>query len=206
VRDSKYWTLGETIAPAVYLPSLQSSSFTNAAPTLHVRTANTRVVAERIRQLVQEHVPGAAAALTPMSDAVAVATMPARIGALVMGAFGLLGGFLATLGIYGLISYILVQRSREIAIRRAIGASTYHVIRVVVGSSLVLTLCGLAVGITAGMLAAPSLGGLLVDVSPSDPLAVVATALTIVTTSVLASAPLAFRAARVDPLAALKLG
>src|SRR5215212_9142395 len=133
-----------------------------------------------------------------MSQAVAVASMPARVGAVVMGAFGVLGGFLATLGIYGLISYILVQRSRELAIRRAIGASTWHVVRLVVGSSAALTLVGMVAGVAAGMLAAPSLGGLLVEVSPTDPLVIAATASVILTTTVLASAPLALRAARVD--------
>jgi len=188
----------------VYLPSRQSRAFSDPDPTLHVRTANARVVSERIRQRVQELVPGALAAMKPMSDAVAVATIPARVGAMVMGAFGLLGGFLAMLGIYGLISYILVQRSREVAIRRAIGASTRHIIRVVVGSSAALALGGLVVGVTAAALAAPLLGGLLVNVSPRDPLVVAATALTILSTAVIASAPLAFRAARIDPLTSLK--
>ncbi len=200
VRDSKYWTLGETILPMVYLPWLQGPSET----TLHVRTSNPRVVSERIRELVQELVPEATAAIKPMRDAVAVATIPAQIGAMLMGAFGLLGGFLAMLGIYGLISYILVQRSREIAIRRAIGASAHHIVRVVVGSSAVLALGGLVAGIAAAALTAPLLSSLLVGVSPRDPLVVTATALMILSTVVVASAPLALRAARIDPLTALK--
>jgi predicted permease len=204
VRDSKYWTLGEAISPMVYLPWRQSPSFSNPDPTLHVRTSNPRVVSERIRELVQGVVPEASPAMKPMRDAVAVATVPARIGAIVMGAFGLLGGCLAMLGIYGLISYILAQRWREIAIRRAIGASTHHIVRVVVGSSAVLALGGLTAGVAAGALTAPLLGGLLVGVSPRDPLVVTATALMILGTVVVASAPLAFRAARIDPLAALK--
>jgi predicted permease len=204
VRDSKYWTLGESILPAVYLSSRQSRAFSDPDPTLHVRTANSAVVSERIRQLIQELVPGAPAAMKPMNEAVAVATIPARIGAMVMGAFGLLGGFLAILGIYGLIAYILVQRSREVAIRRAIGASTRHIIRVVVGSSAALAVGGLLVGVTAAALAAPLLGGLLVNVSPRDPLVIAATVLTIISTAVVASAPLAFRAARINPLTSLK--
>jgi predicted permease len=200
VRDSKYWTLGEAILPMVYLPWLQSPSDS----TLHVRTSNPRVVSERIRELVQELLPEVTVEMKPMRDAVAVATIPARIGAMMMGAFGLLGGFLAMLGIYGLILFVLVQRSREIAIRRAIGASTHHIIRVVVGSSAALALGGLAAGVAAAALTAPLLSSLLVGVSPRDPLVVAATALMILSTVVAASAPLALRAARIDPLTALK--
>jgi putative ABC transport system permease protein len=130
--------------------------------------------------------------------------MPARVGAMVTGAFGLLGSLLATLGVYGLISYIVVQRSREMAIRRAIGASTRHIVQVVVGSSAALTAAGLMLGLAGGMLTAPLLGGLLVNVSPRDPLVMAATALLVLATAVLASAPPALRAARVDPLTALK--
>jgi predicted permease len=202
VRDSKYWTLGEAVMPVVYLPWRQSSTVSEA--TLHVRTSNPRAVSDRIRELVHDLVPEGTAVMKPMRDAVAVATIPARIGATLMGTFGLLGGFLAMLGIYGLISYILAQRSREIAIRRAIGASTLHLVRVVVGSSAGLALVGLATGVAAGALTAPVLGGLLVGVSPRDPLVVTATALMILGTVVVASAPLALRAARIDPLTALK--
>jgi predicted permease len=202
VRDSKYWTLGEEIAPTVYQPFRQVPA--SHPQTLHVRTANARVTAEQIRQVVHELVPGAAAAMTPMSDAVAVATVPARVGAIVMGAFGLLGAFLATLGIYGVISYIVVQRAREVAIRRAIGASTGHIIRVVVGSSAALALVGVVCGVAAGALSAPVLGGVLIDVSPRDPLVALATLLAVLGTATLASVPPALRATRVDALAALK--
>jgi len=202
VRDSKYWTLGEAIAPAVYLPFRQTPA--SYAPTLHVRTGNARATAERIRQAVHDLVPGAPAELKPMRDAVAAAVVPARVGAMVTGAFGLLGAFLATLGIYGLISYSVAQRSREVAIRRAIGAPTRHIVRIVLGSSAGLTAAGLVLGISSGALIAPVLGGLLVNVSPRDPLTVAATAAVVLATAVLASAPAAVRAARLDPLASLK--
>lgn len=202
VQDSKYWTLGEQITPTVYRPFRQVPAW--YAQTLHVRTANMRMTAERIRQLVHEMAPGAPAAMTPMRDAVAVATVPARVGAIVTAAFGLLGAFLATLGIYGLISYIVVQRSREVAIRRAVGASTGHIVRVVVGSSAALALVGVVLGVAAGAVSAPVLGGLLVDVSPRDPVVALATAFAVLATAVLASAPPALRATRVNALGALR--
>ena len=123
---------------------------------------------------------------------------------MVTGAFGLLGALLATLGVYGLISYVVVQRSREIAIRRAIGAQARHILWEVVGTSAALAAAGLGVGLAAGALSAPLLGSLLVNVSPTDPLTLAATSLVVIATTVLASAPPALRATRLEPLAALK--
>jgi ABC-type antimicrobial peptide transport system permease subunit len=135
---------------------------------------------------------------------VAVAVLPARIGSLVTAAFGLLGALLATLGVYGLIAFIVVERSREVAIRRAIGAPTRHIIRVVVGSSAMLAGSGLVVGLALGALSAPLFGGLLVNVSPRDPLTMVATTLVVLLTAAAASTGPALRAARMDPLAVLR--
>ena len=202
VRDSKYWTIGEATSPAVYLSFRQVPALYPS--TLHVRTRDPRGTAEGIRQTVQELVPGRPAAVTPMRDAVAVAALPARVGALVTGAFGLLGALLATLGVYGLIAYIVVQRSREVAIRRAIGAPTSRIVRVVVGNSAALAAAGMVLGLLAGALSAPLFGGLLVNVSPRDPLTLVAVAFVVLCTAVFASTPAALRAARLDPSGVLK--
>jgi predicted permease len=202
VRDTKYWTLGEEPQPEVYLPIRQLP--TSWAPTLHVRTADFRGTADRIRAAVRELQPGAPADLKPMRDAVAVALLPARIGALATGSFGLLGALLATLGVYGLISYLAVQRSREMAIRRALGAPTGHLVRVLVGSSMSLSVAGLVLGIALGSLTAPLLGGLLVGVSALDPVATAATTFVVLATAALASVPPARQGAQADPLALMR--
>jgi putative ABC transport system permease protein len=172
--------------------------------TLHVRSSNARDTAERIRRDVADLVPGAAPSLRTMTDAVSVASMPVKVGAAVTGAFGGLGAALATLGVYGLISYVVVQRSREIAIRLAIGARTQDVAKDVVGTSAALAGVGLVLGLAGGMLTSPLLGSLLVNVSPRDPLALAGTVLVVLATAVAASAPPAVRAMRLDPLIALK--
>ena len=202
VRDTKYWTIGEAIAPQVYLPFRQEPQ--RFAQTLSVRTLDPRGTAERLRADVQSLLPGAVPKIRPMRDAVAVAVLPARIAAIVTGAFGLVGAALATLGVYGLISFIVVQRSREVAIRRAVGAQTRHILGTVGGSSLRLTIVGLALGLAIGSLAAPLLGSLLVDVSPRDPLALVATAAIVCATAALACVRPTLHAMRLDPLSALK--
>ena len=202
VRDSKYWTLGEPIAPAVYRPFRQA--YAPHPITLHVRTLDPRGTAESIRREMNDLLPGVAPALEPMTDAVAAAVLPARIGAAVTGGFGLLGALLATLGVYGVISYLVAQRSREMAIRRAVGAPAFRIVQVAVGGTMKLAVVGVALGIAGGALAAPLLGGLLVNVSPRDPLTAIATACVVLAASVLASTPPALRATRVDSAAALK--
>ena len=202
VRDTKYWTIGEAITPQVYLPFRQEPQ--RFAQTLSVRTVDPRGTAERLRADVQSILPGAVPKIRPMRDAVAVAVLPARIAAIVTGAFGLVGAALATLGVYGLISFIVVQRSREVAIRRAVGAETRHILGTVGGSSLRLTLVGLTLGLAIGSLSAPLLGSLLVDVSPRDPLALVATAAIVCATAALACVRPTLHAMRLDPLSALK--
>jgi predicted permease len=202
VGDSKYWTIGETTSPTVYLPLRQAPA--SHALTLHVRTSDPRGTAEGLRQAVSELRAGLSPDIRPMRDAVAVAALPARIGAVVTAVFGALGAVLATLGIYGLISYVVVQRSREVAIRRAIGAPTAHIIRVVMGGSAALATAGVIVGLLLGSVSAPLFGGLLVNVSPRDPLTLTAAAVMVLCTALLASAPAALRAARVNPSGVLK--
>ena len=202
VRDTKYWTIGEAITPQVYFPFRQEPQ--RFAQTLSVRRVDPRGTAERLRADVQSILPGAVPKIRPMRDAVAVAVLPSRIAAIVTGAFGLVGAALATLGVYGLISFIVVQRSREVAIRRAVGAQTRHILGTVGGSSLRLTLVGLTFGLAIGSLSAPLLGSLLVDVSPRDPLALVATAAIVCATAALACVRPTLHAMRLDPLSALK--
>ncbi len=202
VRDTKYWTIGEAMTPQVYLPFRQEPQ--QFAQTLHVRTSNPRATAERLRADVQALLPGAVPQIRPMRDAVAVAVLPARVAAIVTGAFGLIGAALATLGVYGLISYIVFQRSREVAIRRAVGAQTRHILGLVGGSSLRLTIVGLVLGLAGGSLLAPLLGGLLVNTSPRDPLALLATVVVVLTTATFACLRPTLQAMRLDPLSALK--
>ena len=202
VRDSKYSTLGETIAPAVYRPFRQA--FADHPLTLHVRTSQTRVTAEQIRATVATLLPGAPIQLRPMRDAVSIAVMPAQVGAIATGAFGLLGAVLATMGIYGLISYLIVLRSREVAIRRAIGASTWHIVRVAAGSIGMLAAAGAGIGLCLGALAAPLFGDLLVGVSPRDPLTLAAALTIVAAVGIAAGLRPTLRAVRVSPAAILR--
>jgi hypothetical protein len=111
---------------------------------------------------------------------------------------------LGVVGIYGVISYVVSQRTREIGIRMAVGAQQSDMIRLFVRHGLLLTLVGLALGLGAAVLLTRLLEALLFGVSPTDPLTYGAVAAILGGISLLASYIPAFRASRVDPVQALR--
>ena len=94
-----------------------------------------------------------------MADAVAVAVLPARIGATATGVFGAIAVALAAFGVYGLVSFSVIQRTREIGIRRAIGATAGDIVRLVVRHHAILIGLGLVIGVTTGALGATAAQG-----------------------------------------------
>jgi predicted permease len=203
VADSKYWTLGEEIEPAVYLPVPQGGSVSDDL-TLHIRTSNPDVTSRAVTQHLLRVAPNGFVQFRTMPDAVAVSVLPARVGAIATAAFAGVAVLLATLGIYGLVSYTVVQRTREIGVRKALGATTAGILAMVLRSSLLLTGIGLALGFLAAVAGAPVIGSLLVGVSPVDPLLLGVAAALVALAVIAASLGPALRAARVDPLRALR--
>jgi predicted permease len=201
VRDSKYRTIGETIRPQIYLPVRQSYM---SEMTLHVRTTDMNGTRAALTREMRQLAPDVMVDVEPMSDAVAVAVMPAQIGAAATGVFGVVAMLLAALGVYGLVSFSVVQRTREIGVRKAIGARTEDILRLVVGGNARLLATGLCVGLGAGVLGAMALRGFLTGVAPMDPLALVSASGIVAGAALLASLVPALRAARVDPLVALR--
>jgi len=129
---------------------------------------------------------------------------PPRFRAAVLLAFGLLALVLALVGIYGVTGYEVTRRTGEIGIRRALGAQTSAVLRLVIGRSMGLVGAGLAAGIAAALAATRALESFLFAVTPLDPATFAAVALGIACVAALASAIPARRAARVDPAVALR--
>ena len=117
---------------------------------------------------LQRLMPGADARIESMAEAVAVAVMPAQVGAAVTGTFGLIAVALAACGVYGLVSFGVIQRTRELAIRRAIGATAADIVRLVIGQHAAPIAVGLVIGVTAGVLGARLLTVFLAGVRPTD--------------------------------------
>ncbi len=123
---------------------------------------------------------------------------------MISGFFGLLAVLLACLGLYGVMSYTAARRTNEIGIRLALGATRASMLGMVLRESLLLVLAGIAIGVPASLAAARLISGLLFGVSATDPATIsMACMLMIVVAAMAALAP-ARRAARVDPMVALR--
>ena len=118
--------------------------------------------------------------------------------------FGLLAAFLACIGIYGLMSYAVTRRTNEIGIRMALGAERYGVLWMVMRESLILVAVGVVIGIPAALAAARLVSSVLFGLKPSDPITITMSALVMVAVAALAGYLPARRAAKVDPMVALR--
>lgn len=201
VRDSKYWTLGETIMPTVYMPFAQRPV---SGVNVLVRSTTPGATARALQTEIVRHDPGLAPEIQPLNNALRAALLPAQVGASFTGAFGVVGTLLTMIGIYGVVSFAVAQRRREIGIRKAIGATTQDIVLNVMRGIGVPVAVGVGTGMILGTLGAYALRSFMVGVSPIDPQTIVATAVLVVGTAAAASALPALRASRVEALDALR--
>jgi ABC-type antimicrobial peptide transport system permease subunit len=127
-----------------------------------------------------------------------------EVGASLAAGLGLLGLILAIVGVYGVMSYSVRQRTQEIGIRIALGARPSDILRIVGRQGLVIVVSGLTVGLLASWLAGRLVSDFLVGVTPSDPLTYVGVSALLAFVAFLASYLPARRASRIDPMVALK--
>jgi predicted permease len=170
VLDIRYRNVDFGSTPFVYLPFRQ---YAMPQTMLVVRTTGGSL-ARPLRQIVAELSPDApAVGILQLDDAMAVSLAPQRVVASVAGTLGLIGVLLAAIGIYGVTALTVSRRTREIAVRAALGAQRSAIIRVVLGQALSLTVRGIVLGIALGVFAGQLLSMFLVGVSPLDPLALI---------------------------------
>ena len=134
-----------------------------------------------------------------------IALLPHRLSALVVGAFGGLALLLASIGLYGVVSYAVSTRSREVGIRMALGADPGSVVRMLMSGGLRLAAIGAVIGFGLSLVAARLLGGLLYGVTTTDPIALGAVALVLGAVALLAAWLPAQRASGVQPVKALRV-
>ncbi|HEV2665630.1 MAG TPA: FtsX-like permease family protein, partial [Blastocatellia bacterium] len=203
VRNGREKGLTADPRPAIYLPLLQSYK---PNLTLHVRTATpSQTVLAAVRREVQ--------ALDPTLPVYNLGTLAEqrdgslyaeRLAATLLTLFGLLALSLAAVGIYGVLSYAVTERTREIGVRLALGARPSDLLKLVVGQGMILTLLGLVIGVGASFALTRLMAKLLYGVSATDPLTFVVIPLLLTVVALLACWIPARRATRVDPLAALR--
>nr|MDQ3308503.1 ABC transporter permease [Gemmatimonadota bacterium] len=195
-------TLGEAPKPFLYLPFAQDYGDNMQ---LLVRTAGAVGAAGgMLRREVRALDPDIVLPVVAPLREVIVALMPQRIIATLIGTFGLVGLLLAAVGVYGVVAYLVVQRTREIGVRMALGARTGDVLRLVLRRGVVLTGIGLGLGLLLSLGLTRFISGLLVGVSPTDPGRFAGVVLLLASVALLASYLPARRATRVDPMVALR--
>lgn len=203
VRDAKYLSVQEAPRPYIYLPLLQNFE---TGMTLHVRTAsNPDAMIGSIRAAVQSidrNLP--LSDVRTMEQNVATSLMPARLGVFLIGVFAALALLLAAIGAYGVMSYSVAQRTREIGIRMALGARRGDVMRLVIGQGMVLSGAGVAIGIAGSIGLTRFVRSMLFGVSPTDPVTFGVVALILIGVAAIASYIPARRAAGVDPMIAVR--
>ena len=203
-RTTKYNGIAEEPIPFIYQPLRQN--YTPQA-TLHVRAAgDASLLAAAVRRQVQELDPTLSVFnVRTLEEQVSNALAPLRINVVVLSAFGALALILASIGLYGVASYSVAQRTREIGLRMALGARPSSVLSMVLGHGLMLV----AIGLVAGIGLAVALAGvvppdLLPNVNARDPWTFGVTSALLATVALVASYIPARRAMRIDPLIALK--
>jgi putative ABC transport system permease protein len=202
-RAAKYGNLLETPKPFFYVPQRQNFSATAA---LHIRTAQgpASMASSLVREIHALDANVAPAELITMREQVDRTTASQRIAVTILGVFGGLALVLAAIGLYGVMASTVSQSTRELALRMALGASTADLLRLVMSKGLALTAGGVILGAAAALELTRLMGYLLYKVSPRDPLAFGAAFLVLTIASLAACFVPAWRAARTDPLHALR--
>jgi putative ABC transport system permease protein len=142
----------------------------------------------------------------PLADDLAREEGPARFAAVLMALFGTLALFLASLGVYGMLSYSVALRTREVGVRAALGADVTQNLRLFVGQGIKLAVAGIALGLGCGLLLARLIASVLYAVQPTDALSLSVAALVLLVAALVASYVPARRAAVADPVQALREG
>ena len=201
-RDGKYWTIGEDPQAFVWFPIRDQLSYNH----LLVRTsAKPETLIGAIRAEFRNLDPNLPVTdVKTLTEHMSLSLFPARAFASLLSAFGLLALTLAAIGIFGVMSYAVSQRTREIGVRIALGAGAKDIFKLVIGRGLSLTLIGVGVGLALAVVGTRFLSSLLYNVSAVDPLTFVGVTLLLVAVAFLACYFPARRAMKTDPMVALR--
>jgi len=200
IRDAKYGDLREGARPTVYEP------LRGVNATLEVRTAgDSAALAPAVREDIQRFNPALrVTSVTLQSTRINNTLLRERLLALLSGFFSVVALVLAAVGMYGVLSYSVIRRTREIGIRMALGAQQSGVARMIVRELLTVIGFGVIAGAAGGFALARYVASLLFEVKPSDAVSLILPVLCLFVSAAIAALAPTLRAARVDPIIALR--
>lgn len=204
VRDFRHFRLPEPMLPAVFLSQLAQPS---SSQTIVLRTKldDPRTLEPAVRAVLRELNKDAPAyQVQTFEQVVSTSLWRQRLQGQVLGIFAVMAMLLAAIGIYGVISYAVAQRTREMGVRMALGAKRSQVAMLVLRQGTRLALVGVGIGITGALLLRGTVAQLLYGIAPTDPLTFIGVPLLLASIAVLATLLPAQRATRVDPVVAMK--
>ena len=201
--DSKYESMGESPKPFFYVPLRQDFE---REPSLYIRTVQPpqTIVAALTREVRALDANLALYETITLQEQVDRSTSPQLVAVTLVAILGGLALLLASVGLYGLMSYAVSQSRRELGLRMALGAGAFNVLRMVISRGLTLTAAGILVGVAMALAMTRMLGGYLYNVNPRDPLAFGSGFAVMTITAIAACLLPAWRATRTDPARALR--
>jgi putative ABC transport system permease protein len=207
VKDIRYAGLGRGAEPSIYFPSRQAPF---ASMTLVIRTAvslSPESLIETLRRRLRDIDPDLPLAhIQTMSEQVAESLSQTRFQTVLLAVFSALALLLGSVGIYGVLSYSVVSRTREIGIRTALGGQRVHILRLILGQGLSLVIRGLVLGIALSLVTGRLIESLLFQVKPADAGNFVGVCALLTAVGLVAGFLPARAASRIDPNVALREG
>ncbi|HZI43500.1 MAG TPA: ABC transporter permease [Gemmatimonadaceae bacterium] len=201
-KNTKYNSLGESPRDFMFLPFAQHY---RSEMVLQVRASGSRLTPKTLRDLVHDldgRLPPVTA--SSLEDDMRIVLLPAELGAALLGVFGVLALLLGSIGIYGVTSYSVAQRTREMGIRAALGATARDLVQLVASQSMRVVMIGAAIGLVLAFGAARLLTAQLYGVSAVDPLTFIGMPVVLLAVAFTATLIPARRATRADPAEALR--
>ncbi len=202
--DNKFQDMHEEFLPFMYFPATQEEKPSPDDQILIRSSLPLTNLIGSIKETIADVHPGIDLEFLVFNTRIQNSLLQDQLMATLSGFFGFLAALLAAIGLYGVISYMVIQRTKEIGIRMAIGAERADVLRMILREATMLTVAGLVIGTGLALGSAQAAKSLLFGLKPRDPLTLVMAVVTLSAVAALASFLPAYRASKLDPLTALR--
>jgi len=204
VGDVRKHSLETAPRPTIYVNYRQRPRRTDQFDVVLRTSSDPAAVTSSVRRVLTQLDPTVPARLTTFTQVFSESLNNRRFNLTLVGVFALAALVLAMVGVFGVLAYSVAQRTREIGVRVALGATPGGILKMVLGQGLITVAIGLVVGLAGSLLLTRTMRSMLFEISPNDPLTMVGIALLLLLIAMLASYIPARRATRVDPMIALR--